>query len=93
VNDNGAGNGLKRLLATEEFIGLVNQLDQHGYRPKVNQVWKPEFGPGYLSSGHDPRQIQLYTWTPSSFQQAGYVGRAGDVAVFVLTYYGNAATG
>lgn len=93
VNDNGAGNGLKRLLATEEFIGLVNQLDQHGYRPKVNQVWKPEFGPGYLSSGHDPRQIQLFTWTPSSFQQAGYVGRAGDVAVFVLTYYGNAATG
>jgi hypothetical protein len=85
VNDNGAGNGLNRLLATEEFIGLVNQLDQHGYHPRVNHVWKPEFGPGYLTAGHDLRQVQLYTWTSSSARQPGYVGRVGDIAVFVLT--------
>jgi hypothetical protein len=88
VGDNGAGSGNARLVDTEEFIGLVNALDERGFHPKVNHVWKPEFGPGYLSHGHDGRQIQLYTWTPSSPAMPGYVGRVGDVAVFVLNYYG-----
>jgi hypothetical protein len=88
VGDNGAGTLNSQLVDTEEFIGLVNQLDQGGYHPKVNHVWKPEFGPGYLTSNHDDRQIQLYTWTPTSPSKPGYVGRAGDIAVLVLTYYG-----
>jgi hypothetical protein len=88
VGDNGAGTGTSELVDTEEFIGLVNQLDQSGFHPKVNHVWKPEFGPGYLTTNHEDRQIQLYTWTPSSPSKPGYVGRAGDIAVLVLTYYG-----
>jgi hypothetical protein len=91
VNDNGAGTGLNQLLATEEFIGLVNQLDQHGYQPRVNQLWKTEFGPGYLTTGADPRQVQLSTWTPSSARRPGYVGRVGDIAVMVLTGNGTPA--
>ena len=88
VGDNGAGTLNTRLIDTEEFIGLVNQLDQGGFHPKVNHVWKPEFGPGYLTTNHDQRQIQLYTWTPASPSKPGYVGRAGDIAAVVLTYSG-----
>jgi hypothetical protein len=88
VGDNGAGTLNTRLVDTEEFIGLVNQLDQDGYHPKVNHVWKPEFGPGYLTANHGERQIQLYTWTPASSTRPGYVGRAGDIAVLVLNDHG-----
>jgi len=83
VGDNGAGSATTGLFDTEEFIGLVNRLDQYGYHPKVNHLWKVQFGPGYLTSGHEGRQIQLYTWTPASPAMPGYVGRVGDIAVIV----------
>jgi hypothetical protein len=93
VGDNGAGTIDTRLVDTEEFIGLVNQLDRAGYHPLVNHVWKPELGPGYLTTGHEGRQIQLYLWTPASPSTPGYVGRAGDIAVLVLTRDGRPAPG
>jgi len=85
VGDNGAGTGAGAigLLDTERFIGLVNQLDQRGYDPRVNPFWQVQFGPGYVSTGHQPRQVQLYTWTPSSSDMTGYVGRVGNMAVTV----------
>ncbi len=85
VGDNGAGTQLTGLLDTEEFIGLVNQLDAHGYHPRVNHLWRAQFGPGYVAPASSaPRQVQLYTWAPTSSRLPGYAGRVGDMAVVVI---------
>jgi hypothetical protein len=91
VGDSGAGTGTTQLLDTEEFIGLVNRLDQSGYHPKVNTFWKAQFGPGYLASGRENRLIELSTWTAASPGRAGYAGRVGDMAVTVTTPDGRPA--
>ena len=92
VSDNGAGqpNGL---IDTEEFIGLVNRLDQAGFRPTVNDVWTLEFGPTYLSTGHELRRIELDPWTPGSSSIPGYRGRVGDIAVVVTDAKGRPVGG
>lgn len=83
VGDAGAGTARTQLLDTERFIGLVNQLDLAGDRPRVNHLWRAQFGPGYQADGTEPRRIVLTTWTPGSPTLPGYVGRAGDMAVQV----------
>ncbi len=86
IGDAGAGSVETQLLDTEEFIGLVNLLDQRGDRPTVNAFWKAQFGPGYLSDGHEDRLVTLATWTPVSPAMDGYVGRVGDMAVIVTDH-------
>jgi hypothetical protein len=95
VGDGGAGSSATRLLDTEEFIGLVNVLDQRGHRPTANTFWKTQFGPGYLSDGTEDRVVGLTTWTPASPAVPGYVGHVGDMAVTVTDDHGKpvAATG
>jgi hypothetical protein len=88
VGDGGAGTVDTKLLDTEEFIGLVNLLDQNGFRPTVNHVWRTEFGPGYQTTGVEGRQVTLTTWDPTSPTLPGYVGRAGDMAVTVTDQTG-----
>jgi hypothetical protein len=86
VNDGGAGaNPALRLLDVEQFVGLVNQLDQRGYHPRVNHLWRAEFGPGFEATGTEDRSVELTTWTPSSPGQPGYRGRVGDLAVQVTS--------
>jgi hypothetical protein len=86
VNDSGAGVTLgSRLIDVERFIGLVNQLDQRGYHPTVNRLWKPQFGPGFEATGTEERSVELATWTPSSSLKPGYLGRVGDLSVTVTT--------
>jgi len=91
VGDGGAGTKDSQLLDTEEFIGLVNLLDRAGYRPTVNHVWKAQFGPGYRTTGSEPRAVSLSTWTPASPVLPGYVGKVGDMAVTVTDSVGAAA--
>lgn len=83
VGDGGAGSAKTQLLDTEEFIGLVNLLDQDGYHPTVNHFWRAQFGPGYEENGKEDHQVMLTTWTGSSPSLPGYVGRIGDMAVTV----------
>lgn len=83
VGDGGAGTAKTQLLDTEEFIGLVNLLDQDGYHPTVNHFWRAQFGPGYEENGTEDHQVMLTTWTRSSPSQPGYLGRIGDMAVTV----------
>jgi hypothetical protein len=85
VGDNGfeSAGCEPQLLPTEEFIGLVNQLDERGYHPKVNDFWQAQFGPGYQSDGHEPTQVELSQWTPASPAMPGYRGRIGEIAVTV----------
>jgi len=90
VGDAGAGTTGTQLLDTEEFIGLVNVLDQQGRHPTVNAFWRAEFGPGYLSDGHEDRLVGLSTWTPASPDRPGYVGQVGDMAVTVTDRRGAA---
>ncbi len=90
VGDAGAGTTDTQLLDTEEFIGLVNVLDQRGRHPTVNPFWKAEFGPGFLSDGHEDRLVGLSTWTPASPGRPDYVGRVGDMAVTVTDRSGAA---
>jgi hypothetical protein len=86
VNDGGAGaTPALRLLDVEQFVGLVNQLDQRGYHPRVNHLWRAEFGPGFEATGTEDRSVELTTWTPSSPGQPGYRGRVGDLAVQVTS--------
>ena len=86
VGDAGAGTRDTQLLDTEEFIGLVNLLDERGFRPTVNAFWKAQFGPGYLSDGHEDRVVTLSTWTPAAPAVDGYVGKVGDMAVVVTDH-------
>jgi hypothetical protein len=84
VDDNGAGTAATtQLFDVFYFIGLVNRLDQEGFQPKVNATWRTQFGPGYLSTGHERRLVELTTWTPTATHESGYVGRVGDIAVTV----------
>jgi hypothetical protein len=83
IGDAGAGTVDTQLLDTEEFIGLVNLLDQRGHRPTVNAFWKAQFGPGFLSNGHENRLVTLSTWTANAPALQGYVGRVGDMVVTV----------
>ncbi|MGO9029812.1 MAG: hypothetical protein ACLQOZ_14425 [Acidimicrobiales bacterium] len=71
------------LIPTEQFIGLVDQLDQLGYHPRVNSFWKAQFGPGYQTTGHENRQVELSQWSPASPAMTGYRGRLGEIAVTV----------
>jgi hypothetical protein len=91
VGDAGAGTVDTQLLDTEEFIGLVNLLDRDGYHPTVSPFWKAEFGPGYLSTGVEPRMVGLSTWTMASPTVPGYVGHVGDMAVTVTEASGRPA--
>ena len=90
VGDGGAGTKDTQLLDTEEFIGLVNQLDRLGYHPTVNQFWKSQLGPGYRTDGTETRVVGLTTWTPASPSLPGYVGHVGDMAVTVTDRTGDA---
>jgi hypothetical protein len=83
VGDGGAGTAQTQLLDTEEFIGLVDLLDQGGYHPAVNHFWRAQFGPGYQEDGTEDHQVLLTTWTRSSPLRPGYLGRIGDMAVTV----------
>jgi hypothetical protein len=91
VGDAGAGTADTQLIDTEEFIGLVDQLDRQGLQPRVNAFWKAQFGPGYLTDGSESRVVGLSTWTPASPSSTGYVGRVGDMAVTVTDRSGAAA--
>ena len=91
VGDAGAGTADTQLIDTEEFIGLVNQLDRDGLQPRVNAFWKAQFGPGYLTDGSESRVVGLSTWTAASPVSTGYVGRVGDMAVAVTDRSGAAA--
>ena len=82
VGDAGAGTTETQLLDLERFIGLVNELDRQGYRPKVNHLWRAQFGPGYQASGHEAASFVLETWTPRSPGSPGYLGQVGDMALF-----------
>ena len=82
VGDAGAGTTETQLLDLERFIGLVNELDREGYRPKVNHLWRAQFGPGYQASGREASSFVLETWTPRSPGSPGYMGRVGDMALF-----------
>jgi hypothetical protein len=72
-----------QLIPTEEFIGLVNQLDARGYRPRVNSFWQAQFGAGFQSDGRDHQQVELSQWSTASSTLPGYVGRVGEIAVTV----------
>jgi hypothetical protein len=86
VNDGGAGTDPgSRLLDVEKFVGLVNLLDQEGYQPTVNRFWSTQFGPGFEATGKERRAVELDTWTSSSPDEPGYVGRVGDLAVTLIT--------
>jgi hypothetical protein len=77
-------NGVKPLLlGAEQFIGLVNQLDERGYHPRVNSAWKAQFGMAYLATGHEAAQIELDTWSAAATRLPGYVGRVGYIAVTI----------
>ncbi|HEV3266760.1 MAG TPA: hypothetical protein VG014_14655 [Acidimicrobiales bacterium] len=80
VGDNGVQ---PLLLGVEQFIGLVNQLDEQGYHPKVNTAWKAQFGTAYLATGHEASSIELSPWSARSTGLPGYAGRVGNIAVTI----------
>jgi hypothetical protein len=85
VNDARAGTGKNGVLIDiERFFGLINQLDREGYRPKVNTFWQVELGPGYAAPPFTSQNVILRTWAPTSSSKPGYLGRVGDMAVFLV---------
>lgn len=80
VGDNGVQ---PLLLGVEQFIGLVNRLDEQGYHPKVNSAWKAQFGTGYLATGQESSSIELDPWSAAAPRLPGYAGRVGNIAVVI----------
>ncbi len=72
------------LIQLEEFIGLVNQLDIHGIRPRVSRAWRAQFGTSYVASGHEQVSVLLTSWTRTSTSLPGYLGRASNIAVQLM---------
>jgi hypothetical protein len=85
VGDNGVQ---PLLLGVEQFIGLVNQLDQQGYHPRVNTAWKAQFGTGYLATGREAASIELSPWSDRATRLPGYAGRVGNIAVTITRPHG-----
>ena len=71
------------LLGTEQYIGVVNLLDERGYDPKVSGFFTDLVGPGFLATGHEPTQISIGRWTVRSPSLPGFVGRVGNDAITV----------
>jgi hypothetical protein len=72
------------LIGTEEFIGVVNQLDRLGDHPKVNSFWLTEFGSRYVADpNHIAWHVGLLPWSARAPRLPGYVGRVGTIAVTV----------
>jgi hypothetical protein len=71
------------LLGTEQYIGVVNLLDERGYDPKVSGFFTDLLGPGFLATGHEPTQISIGRWTVRSPSLPGFVGRVGNDAITV----------
>jgi hypothetical protein len=81
VGDGGLG-----LLQTEEFVGVVNQLDLLGYQPRVNKFWLTEFGSDYVVGPRGTHwYVALIPWSPRAPRFLGYVGRVAGIAVTVST--------
>jgi hypothetical protein len=81
VTDADAGAPDDVLLDLERYIGLVNQLDARGYRPRVSPFWRAQFGPRLVDGTVVRPEVVLSTWTPDAPSAAGYLGRVGDVSV------------
>ena len=71
------------LVAVEEFIGLVDELDARGYHPRVSPFWTVQFGRAYVGSGTGMTTVSLSQWTPGARREPGYLGRVGGFAVAV----------
>ena len=83
VDDAGAGTKATQLLDTERFIGLVNELDRHGLQPRVNNFWKAQFGEQMLAGGAIRQKVILKTAVGDYASRKGFVGKAGDMAIYV----------
>ncbi len=87
VGDNGVQ---PLLLGVEQFIGLVNHLDEQGYHPKVNAAWRSQFGTSYLATGQEESTVELSPWSDAVAQRSGYVGRVENIAVTITGPVGRA---
>jgi hypothetical protein len=56
------------------FFGLVDQLQEHGYHPRVSSLWATQVGPHYVSDNREPLQIVLYPPSGRAGQTNGYIG-------------------
>lgn len=64
------------------FMGLISYLEIKGYHPQVNSFFRLMFKKKNIVNELKPKFI-LRAWTPSSFQEKGYLGRAKDFAVIM----------
>ena len=84
VVDEGAGSASTWLLDAERVFGLINWLDLNGYHPKVLSSWAHLPGAGFASDGREPYEIRIKTWDSAAPTQSGYIGKVGDMAVFLI---------
>ncbi len=65
--------------------GLVDELDLHGFRPRVGRQWLSTVGASYVVSGSEPVTVGLYPPTAHSTHLVGFVGRTpyADVVIRV----------
>lgn len=65
------------------FFGLVDQLQEHGYHPRVSPLWSTQVGPQLVSDNREPLQIVLYPPSARARAMSGYIGqtRYADIRV------------
>ena len=66
------------------FFGLVNELDSHGYSPRVSPFWRTQVGPRYVSDGREPVQVVLYPPSPAVRSMQGFVGQTQYADVVII---------
>jgi hypothetical protein len=63
--------------------GLFDELQEHGYHPRVMQSWKWVVGGRYVSSDHERIHVLLYLPTLPVKGMSGFVGQTPDVDVVI----------
>lgn len=78
----------RNLFGIGTFLGVVVDLDNQGYQPKANHLWKAQFGSCLVSGTKGLTAVELSPWIRSSPSKPGYLARVGNIAVQVLPVSG-----
>ncbi|HET6793632.1 MAG TPA: hypothetical protein VFH45_04275 [Acidimicrobiales bacterium] len=77
------------------FFGVVDDLEAHGYQPRVSPFWRTEVGDRHVTRGGEPVRVLLLPPSAANRALPGYAGHTAhaDVTVTVDPGYGGPGAG
>jgi hypothetical protein len=65
------------------LFGMVDELETHGFHPRVSTLWQVAIGTAYVTNRPGPIAILMYRQSASVEHMAGYVGRVSNVGIVI----------